>query len=175
MHVCTNLGDDMMEFHFATAWEAVADQFPHRITAISDKGELSWADYEERAARLAALLDAHGLRADSKVGLYLHNSNEYLEAQFGIFKIGGCPINVNYRYTADELVYLLDNADAEAVFYQACYAMRIWEIKDKLPKVKLFVQVDDGTGRQRDGIYRVDFNQRRKTLDGRHQFSSENR
>ncbi len=134
-----------MAFHFATAWEQVADQFPQRIAAIGDKGELRWADYENRAARVAALLSAHGIGADSKAGLYLHNSNEYLEAQFGIFKVGGCPINVNYRYTADELVYLLDNADAEAVFFQACYAMRIWEIKDKLPKVKLFVQIDDGT------------------------------
>ncbi|MDP6970396.1 MAG: AMP-binding protein [Pseudomonadales bacterium] len=52
---------------------------------------------------------------------------------------------MNYRYKADELVYLLDNADAEAVVYQACYAMRIWEIRDRLPKVKLYIQVDDGT------------------------------
>ncbi len=134
-----------MEFHFATAWETVADLYPQRVAAIGDKGSLTWADYDQRAARLATLLSAHGLGPDSKVGMYLHNSNEYLEAQFGVFKVGGCPINVNYRYTADELIYLLDNADAEAVFYQACYAMRIWEIKDQLPKVKLFVQVDDGT------------------------------
>ena len=52
---------------------------------------------------------------------------------------------MNYRYKADELVYLLDNADAEAVFYQACYAARIWEIRHRLPKVKLYVQIDDGT------------------------------
>ena len=43
------------------------------------------------------------------------------------------------------MVYLLDNADAEAIFFQSCYAMRIWEIRDRLPKIKLFVQVDDGT------------------------------
>ena len=56
--------------------------------------------------------------------------------------MGGCPINVNYRYKADELVYLLDNADAEVVFYQACYAMRI-PIR-AVTKVKLLVQIDDG-------------------------------
>ena len=37
-----------------------------------------------------------------------------------IFKIGGIPINVNYRYVEEELIYLLDNSDAEAVFYHAC-------------------------------------------------------
>ena len=59
------------------------------------------------------MLSAHGLGPESKVGIYLHNSSEYLEAQFAAFKIRGCPINVNYRYKADELVYLLDNWDAE--------------------------------------------------------------
>ncbi|GIS25884.1 MAG: hypothetical protein CM15mP127_02570 [Gammaproteobacteria bacterium] len=31
-------------------------------------------------------------------------------------KIDGCPINVNYRYVEDELTYLLENSDSEAVF-----------------------------------------------------------
>ena len=134
-----------MDFHFATAFETVADSFPNRIATIADGRELSWGDFERRAASIAGLLHAHGIGADAKAGLYLHNTNEYQEAQFGVFKVGGCPINVNYRYKADELVYLLDNADAEVVFYQACYAMRIWEIRERLPKVKLLVQIDDGT------------------------------
>ncbi len=134
-----------MVLHFATAWEHIAQQYPQRTAAICDGHSITWQQYEQRAACIASLLDAHGLGPESKAGLYLHNSNEYQEAQFGIFKVGGCPINVNYRYKADELVYLLDNSDAQAVFFQACYAMRIWEIKDRLPKVKLFVQVNDGT------------------------------
>ena len=134
-----------MDFHFASAFEQVADKFPNRIATISDDKSLSWKDFERRASSIASLLEEHGLGPDSKAGLYLHNCSEYQEAQFGIFKVGGCPINVNYRYKSDELVYLLDNSDAEAVFFQSCYAMRIWEIRDRLPKVKLFVQIDDGT------------------------------
>lgn len=134
-----------MDFHFATAWETVADCYPNRTAAICDGTALSWGAYETRAAKIADVLAGHGITADSKVGLYLHNCNEYQEAQFGVFKLGACPINVNYRYKADELVYLLDNADVEAVFYQACYAMRIWEVRERLPKVKAFIQVDDGT------------------------------
>ena len=134
-----------MDFHFATAWERVAETVPERPALICDGVTRTWREFEDRASRFAAVLDAHGLGAGSKVGLYLHNNNEYLEAQFGVFKVRGCPINVNYRYKAEELVYLLDNADAEAIVYQACYAMRIWEIRDQLPNVKLFIQVDDGT------------------------------
>lgn len=134
-----------MDFHFADVWEAVAEKYPSRVAVNCDRKALTWRDYERRAAKIAAVLQGAGIGEGAKVGLYLHNCNEYQETQFGVFKVGGCPINVNYRYKADELVYLLDNADAEAVFYQACYAMRIWEIKDRLPKIKLFVQVNDGT------------------------------
>ncbi|MEM9621881.1 MAG: acyl-CoA synthetase [Pseudomonadota bacterium] len=134
-----------MDLHFATAWEHIAATYPHRTAAVCDDKSITWQQYENRAACLATLLTEHGLGANAKAGLYLHNSNEYQEAQFGIFKLGGCPINVNYRYKAEELIYLLDNSDAEALFFQACYAMRIWEIKDRLPKIKLFVQVNDGT------------------------------
>ena len=134
-----------MALHFASIWETITDLIPGRPALVCGNSTRTWREYDDRAARIASLLDAHGIGHDGKVGIYLHNSNEYLEAQYGIFKVRGVPINVNYRYKADELVYLLDNADAEAVFYQACYAARIWEIRHRLPKVKLYVQVDDGT------------------------------
>ena len=123
----------------------ISDVVPERKALICGNIERTWKEYDERAARLASLLTKNGLGDNSKVGLYLHNSNEYLEAQYSIFKIKGVPINVNYRYKEDELVYLLDNADAEAVFYQGCYASQIESIKEKLPKVKVFIQVNDGT------------------------------
>jgi len=145
-----------MDFHFATAWETVADQYGDRTAVISDGRRTLWRDFDDRAARLAQVLTEHGLGVDSKVGTYLHNSVEYLESQYAAFKIRGCPINVNYRYKADELVYLLDNADVEAVVYQAAYAMRIWEIRDQLPKVKVFIQVNDGTEALLDGAQRDD-------------------
>ncbi|RZO98391.1 MAG: acyl-CoA synthetase [Gammaproteobacteria bacterium] len=134
-----------METHFATLWENISDVIPDRKALICGNIERTWKEYDERAARLASLLTKNGLGDNSKVGLYLHNSNEYLEAQYSIFKIKGVPINVNYRYKEDELVYLLDNADAEAVFYQGCYASQIESIKEKLPKVKVFIQVSDDT------------------------------
>ncbi len=59
----------------------------------------------------------------------------------------GVPINVNYRYLDDELWYLLDNADAEALFFHASLADRIARVVDRLPKLRLLVEVDDtGTG-----------------------------
>lgn len=134
-----------MALHFATVWETIADLVPSRDALVCGPVRRSWREYDDRASRIASVLAEHDLGVGSKAGIYAHNSNEYLEAQYGIFKIRGCPINVNYRYTAEELAYIIDNSDAEALFYQACYAARIWEIRDRLPKVKLYIQIADGT------------------------------
>ena len=134
-----------MEAHYATVFEKNADAIPNEIAIVCGENIRTWKEYDDRAARLATLLTSYGLGSDSKVGLYLHNSNEFLEAQYSVFKVAGVPINVNYRYKEEELIYLLDNSDSEAVFFQGCYAQQIESIKDKLDKVKVFIQVDDGT------------------------------
>ena len=115
----------ILEAQYATVWERNSDVIPDKIALICGDKEVTWREYDNRAARLATILSEAGLGDDSKVGLYLHNSNEYLEAQYSVFKIRGVPINVNYRYKEEELIYLLDNSDSEAVFYQGCYTQQI--------------------------------------------------
>ena len=104
------------KLHFAKIWESNANLVGDSPALINDSQVVSWSEYESQASKIANFLQVKGLKQDSKVGIYLHNCNEFLIAQFGVFKMGGCPINVNYRYKEDELVYLLDNSDAEAVF-----------------------------------------------------------
>ena len=134
-----------MAMQFANVWERVSDTVGDNVALKNGDNELSWSQLDVKAAKIATILEEYGLKSDSKVGIYLHNSNEYLEAQYGVFKIEGVPINVNYRYKENELIYLLDNADAEAVFFQGCYSERIKAIKDQLPKIKVYIQIDDGT------------------------------
>jgi acyl-CoA synthetase (AMP-forming)/AMP-acid ligase II len=134
-----------MEAHYATVFEKNADTIPDEIALVCGDNTKTWKEYDDRAARLATLLTSYGLGSDSKVSLYVHNSNEYLEAQYSVFKIAGVSINVNYRYKEEELIYLMDNSDSEAVFFQGCYGNQIKSIKDKLDKVKVFIQIDDGS------------------------------
>ena len=131
--------------HFATIFEENADLLPDNPATICGDTTLTWREYDIEAAKLAQFMSDQGLKEDSKVGLYMHNSNEYLVAHYAAFKMMGVPINVNYRYQANELIYLLDNSDSEAVFYQGCYANQIKKIRDELPKVKAWIQYDDGT------------------------------
>lgn len=140
-----------MDFHLANLFETVAGAFPERPAVIAchadgSEDHRTWRELDQRASRVAALLTASGLTPNAKFGIYMRNRAEYMESHLGGCKARAIPINVNYRYRADELVYLLDNADAEAVFFQAEFRERIEEIRDRLPRVKLYVQVDDGSG-----------------------------
>ncbi|MFM2079297.1 MAG: hypothetical protein RJA49_3187, partial [Actinomycetota bacterium] len=133
-----------MEFHFATVWESLADELADLTAVVHGTKRFTWRQYDERSARVAAAYDAAGLGPDSKIGLYLYNGNEYLEAHYGAFKMRGVPVNVNYRYLDEELVYLLDNADAEALVFHSSLGDRVERIRERLPKLKLLIEVDDG-------------------------------
>ena len=135
-----------MEFHFNNVWSALAEEFPDRPALICEGKTVTWSQFNDRAARLAGLFAANGVTNGASVGMYMLNCNEYTEAHFGCFKQSVCPVNVNYRYRAEELIYLLDNSDSEVVIFHASYAPRIKEIRDSLPKIKLYIQVDDGCG-----------------------------
>ena len=135
-----------MELHYATLWESIADTVPDLTAIVHGATERTWAEFDERAARIAAAYDAAGLRHDSKIALYMYNGNEYLEAQYGAFKVRGVPVNVNYRYLDDELCYLLDNSDSEALVFHSSLGERVARIVERLPKLKMLIEVDDGHG-----------------------------
>ena len=145
-----------MKTHFAALWDAVADAVPDAPALVNGDVRRSWREYEDRAARLAGAYAAAGLGPDSKVGIYAYNSNQYLEAQYGVFKLRGGPVNVNYRYTEGELVYLLDNADAQALVFDAQFAPRVAAILDRLPNLKLLIEIDDGSGDHLPGAVRFE-------------------
>jgi fatty-acyl-CoA synthase len=127
--------------NLATVWEAVAAAVPNATALVHGELERTWHDFELRAASLASHLHAAGVGHDAKVGCYLHNGPEYLETTFAAFKVRAVPFNVNYRYLAEELAYLFDNADAEAIVFDAVFADRLGEVRDRLPGVRCYVCV----------------------------------
>jgi len=80
---------------------------------------LTYRQLDERATRLAHALQAEfAIRPGDHVGLQLHDSAEYLEAMLACYKVRAVPINVNWRYVADELRQVLDDAGAKALFHE---------------------------------------------------------
>ncbi len=144
----------MAAWNLATMWEAVADSVGDAPALFHGPSTRTWAEFDERADKLATVLGDAGVGHDSKVALALYNGHEYLESTFAAFKCRAVPVNVNYRYTAAELQYLLDNADAEAIVVDADLAPRIAEVRDRLPKLRLILQV--GGGELLDGAVRYE-------------------
>ncbi len=132
-----------MELHYATIWESIADAIPNEIALVQGTRRISWQQFDDRAARLASALADGGIGVGSKVGLFLYNSPEFLESYFAILKMRATPFNVNYRYLDDELLYLFDNADAEAVIVHASLAGRLANIADRLPQLTTIIVVED--------------------------------
>ena len=145
-----------MDMHFATVWESLADVVGDATAIVHGDTRRTWTQYDNRSARIAAAYVDAGLVPDSKVGLFLYNCNEYLEAQYAAFKMRGVPVNVNYRYLDEELWYLLDNSDAEALVFHSSLGDRVARIIGRLPKIKLLVEVDDGGTGQVEGARHYD-------------------
>ena len=137
-------GDVVPDWNIAEVWEVVAEVQPDAVAQVQGDRRTTWADFDRRADGVAkALLDL-GVEHQDKVAQYLYNCPEYLESLYGAWKAGLVPVNTNYRYTEDELLYLWDNADAVAVVFSGSFASRIDAIRDRLPKVRLWLWVDDG-------------------------------
>lgn len=132
-------------WNYADVWEAVADAQPAASALVQGERRLSWAEVDHRADGIGRWLLDQGIAHQDKVALYLYNCPEYLEALFGIVKVAAVPVNSNYRYVDDELVYLWDNADAVAVVFHGSFAGRIERVRARVPGVRGWLWVDDGT------------------------------
>ena len=130
-----------MNESFATVLETIGDLRRDRLAVSHGERTRTWAELEERAARLAGHLAAEGIGAEARVAVALYNGIEYLETVFAILKLRAVPVNVNYRYRRDEIVQLLDDAQAEAAVFDAALAQRFGETRAALPRLRTLVQV----------------------------------
>src|SRR5262245_26701052 len=135
----------MSQWNFADVYEAVAARVPDRPCQIQGDRVVTWAEFDRRANALAADFVAAGLTQQSKVAAYLYNGPEYLECYVAAFKGGFAPANTNFRYGPEEIVYLFDNADAEAVVFHAAFAELLDGVRARLSKVRRWYCVADGT------------------------------
>ena len=150
------------DHNVAALHEAIAAAVPDRDCIVAGGVRRSWAEVTDRTRRLAAVLaDAGiGLRRDvdepaalapwqsphDHVALYLHNGHEYLEGMLGSWKARAVAVNVNYRYVAGELRYVLADSAARAVVFHSAFAPTLASVLDDLPTLELLLQVPDESG-----------------------------
>lgn len=102
-------------FHFADFGEYVAALLPDREAVVCDDRRLTFGQFEARTNRLAHHLRDVGIAPGDRVALFFPNATEYLEAMYAAWKIRAVPVNINHRYVADELRYLVDDAEPAAL------------------------------------------------------------
>ncbi|MGB0267898.1 MAG: AMP-binding protein, partial [Pseudomonadales bacterium] len=139
-------------WNYGDIYDALGAALPADAPAlIHGDRAISWGEFTARSNRLARALGAAGLTADSKVGFYCRNHPAYMEMLAACFKGRFVHVNVNYRYVDEELYYIFDNSDAEAVLYAREFAPQVEALKARLPKVKCFIEVSDDTDVVLDG------------------------
>jgi fatty-acyl-CoA synthase len=145
--------------NLALIHEAIAEAVPDRESIVTPTRRLTYGVTCERMRRLANVLHRHGLgcrrersalenheSGQDHLGIYMLNCPEYIETMLGAYRARVAPFNVNYRYVDEELLYLLDDADCAALVYQARYAPTLARLRDRLPKLRLLLQVADESG-----------------------------
>ena len=102
-------------YNFADMWEAVADAVPERVALVHGDRTWTYADLEDRSNRAASAFRSRGVETGDHVGLHLFNGPAYVEAMLALIKLRAVPININFRFVAKEIEYMIDNADLVGV------------------------------------------------------------
>jgi fatty-acyl-CoA synthase len=138
--------------------EAIAFTRPDAECLIFRDKRFTWQQITDRTRQLANYLAAQGLGCHTErqdlegwqtgqdhLAIYLHNGNEYLEAMLGSWKARVAPFNVNYRYVAEELQYLLNDSQASAIIVHSRFAPLLQEVRPSLPKLRVILQIPDSS------------------------------
>ena len=137
-----------MPWNFGDIYDAIGSVSEGEHPALIHAGEngaegtvISWPEFSARTNRLARYLQNQGLEPGAKVAHYMRNCPAYVETMVASFKGRYVHVNVNYRYLDDELHYIMDNSDAEAVVYAAEFRPHVEALVARLPKVKCWLEV----------------------------------
>jgi 3-oxocholest-4-en-26-oate---CoA ligase len=112
-------------WNIADLFEEIAARIPDE-PAVIDRGRVvTWAEFEQASEALAVDLVERGVGQGGRVGVALHNCAEYLISYLACFKVRSVPFNINYRYNAKEIAYLIEDAAAQALIFDDDYAPTI--------------------------------------------------
>ncbi|MGW1760108.1 acyl-CoA synthetase [Streptomyces mirabilis] len=141
-----------MEYNLADLFESVVDVVPGReaLVYIDHPGtgaerRLTYAQLDAAANRVAHHLIDSGIRPGEHLGLHLYNGVEYLQTVLGCLKARIVPVNVNYRYVEEELVYLYRDADLAALVFDTEFTDRVAAALPRASALRHLLRVGSAT------------------------------
>lgn len=137
-----------MEYNLADLFESVVDAVPEREALVyldhpgtGAERRLTYAELDAAANRVAHHLIGAGIAPGEHLGLHLYNGVEYLQTVLACLKARIVPVNVNYRYVEEELVYLYRDADLAALVFDAEFDERVAAAAPQAPELRHLVRV----------------------------------
>jgi fatty-acyl-CoA synthase len=135
----------MFGWNFGDILDGIEGVLPPDAPAlVHGERVLSQAQFARRSNNLARALIAYGAEAGDKVAFYMHNSAEYSELLAACFKARLVHVNINYRYTADEVAYIIDDSDARIVVFGREFRANVERIRPRLAKASVFIELGEG-------------------------------
>jgi acyl-CoA synthetase (AMP-forming)/AMP-acid ligase II len=137
-----------VEYNIADLFESVVDVVPDREALVyldrpgtGAEHRLTYAELDAAANRVGHHLIDSGIRPGEHLGLHLYNGVEYLQTVLGCLKARIVPVNVNYRYVEEELVYLYRDADLAALVFDAEFTDRVAAALPRAQKLRHLLRV----------------------------------
>jgi fatty-acyl-CoA synthase len=131
-------------FNLADLFEACADAAPERAALVAGDTRYRYAELDRRGNRVAHHLLATGIGAGDHVAVWSRNRAEWVETMLGCFKARAVPINVNYRYTAAEVRFLLLDCAAASLVVERGFLPLLARVRAELPGLRHVLVLDDG-------------------------------
>lgn len=109
-----------------------AEKFPHDLAYIDADRRSSWAEMHVRSNRLARALQELGITKGVRTAILSHNRIEIAEHWFACMKTGAVRAGLNWRYSSREMMHVIRDSDARAIFVEAKCAASLAEHFDEL-------------------------------------------
>jgi acyl-CoA synthetase (AMP-forming)/AMP-acid ligase II len=115
------------------------DALIEREPAKNLRRSITWKEFDDLANKVANALIAKGVRKGDKVIHLMMNCLEWLPAYFGILRTGAWAVPLNFRFTADDIRYCADIAEARSLVFGEEFIERVDKIKKDLKGMKDFM------------------------------------
>ncbi|PKG36549.1 long-chain-fatty-acid--CoA ligase [Psychrobacter sp. Sarcosine-3u-12] len=121
----------------------------HGDTAILSKevnGEMTksdWLTVSNNSKRLANALQALGLKLSERIATLAWNNRRHLEAWYAISGSGMICHTINPRLFPEQLAYIINDADDQALFFDITFLPLISAIKEHIKGIKHFIYLGD--------------------------------
>lgn len=101
---------------------AVAEDFPDDIAIIDPYRQVTWGGFNQRVLRLVDVLGQAGLGSGDRMAMLMGNRSEFVEVLCACLLSGVIVTPINWHYSADEVAYVVEDADAKALIVDENFA-----------------------------------------------------